>query len=645
MLESMFRRNLQCPQPWRVPIAASPIGKPPSMSRLWRRIRRPSALHRFAWWVGFAWCIGCTSQPAPPAAVVADLIADAATDAASSEVPHSGDVDAAFDAAPDAQSDAQRDDAQSDAQADSQSPVADVTADLPSDLSPPQESWRSALFPADWTPNFTGASGAFLHDFSYAGYGNGSVPLPSLEELGTPTFNVLDFGVSPDTNVDDTQGIQSAIDAASQAGGGVVWFPAGVYRVEGLLEVTTDRVVLSGQGVGATQLHFTRDTAMSDTGNLTFKGTLATEVELALVTDAESRQDHVFVADATELALGDHVDLGWTITEAFVADHYMTDTWGPHNGKWQTIFRRQVMAIDTETEPHRVVLDVPLRYPALVRDGAALRKTNGYISDVGVMDLSVGNAVGWDAAWSHDRAHAIVFDGVSDGFVTRVTSVRPQSAPDSGLGAEGHLQSGGILILRSKRVTIANVVMENAQNRGGGGNGYLFELRAANEVLIRDSEARVGRHNFIQNWEFGTTGCVLLRCLSENGEALLIPSIPAGIVGYSEFHHSLAMANLIDDSVFHDGWKAENRGSYSSGAGLTSTENVLWRPRGDGLVVSRQFGLGYVIGADMDVATNLAGGGAVGSEPEDYVEGTGQGAYLVPASLYEAQLQLRLNSP
>ena len=68
-------------------------------------------------------------------------------------------------------------------------------------------------------------------------------------------------------------------------------------------------------------------------------------------------------------------------------------------------------------------------------------------------------------------------------------------------------------------MTVADAELAHAQNRGGGGNGYLFELMQSDEILVRDSVGRAGRHNFIQNWDFGTTGCVFLRTLSEDGEA------------------------------------------------------------------------------------------------------------------------------
>jgi hypothetical protein len=210
---------------------------------------------------------------------------------------------------------------------------------------------------------------------------------------------------------------------------------------------------------------------------------------------------------------------------------------------------------------------------------------------------------------------------------------------------EGHLQSGGLLVVRSRQVSVVDSVMEHAQNRGGGGNGYLFEVSRSSDVLVADCTARAGRHNFIVNWDFSTNGVVFLRTFSEEGSA---DNGPVSTVGLSEFHHALAMANLVDHSVAHDGWQSKNRGAYSSGAGHAGTENVFWNLEGTGQLWSMQYGMGYVIGTGPELTVYTALDtfdltfGATDTEPEDLSEGLGLGASLTPQSLYEDQLARRL---
>ncbi|KIG14631.1 hypothetical protein DB30_06510 [Enhygromyxa salina] len=503
------------------------------------------------------------------------------------------------------------------------------------------ETWRSSLYPEDWIPGFTDEAGRFLHDFSWAGYHNGEAPIPNA--IAGVERSVLEDGADPSGAADSTAAIQATINAVSQAGGGVVLVPAGSYRCDGLLTLTTSGVVIRGAGPDQTFVWFTRDQGITDVDHLTVRGVVSHADELALTTDAQTLDTEVWVAAADNLSVGDDVALGWVITDDFVEDHQMTDTWVSFNGQWRTFFRREVVAIECGDEGCRVSLDVPLRYPALLRDAASLRIETGYLREVGVEDLSVSTVGDWDAAWQNDRSHALALIGVADGWVRRVHSFE---SPNSSDDRARHLSSGGILVRDAKRVTVADSVMARPQNRGGGGNGYLFEISRGNEILTRDCQAHEGRHNFIQNWDFGTTGCVWLRTHSEGGVAYVSANETISTLGLSEYHHSLALANLVDDSVVHDGWQGANRLGYSSGAGHSATQNVFWNLRGRGEIRSFQYGWGYVIGTmglavyrELAEATLLS---SLHTEPVDWVEGEDEGATLEPASLYEDQLARRL---
>ncbi len=212
----------------------------------------------------------------------------------------------------------------------------------------------------------------------------------------------------------------------------------------------------------------------------------------------------------------------------------------------------------------------------------------------------------------------------ADGFVRDVASFPSPGAPASGDGAGAHLLSGGILIRESKRVTVQGVDLAAPQNRGPGGNGYLFEIRQSSEVLVADSKGTGGRHNFIQNWGFGTTGCVLQRVESREGKAFTSKDASMGLTALSEYHHSLATANLVEESLFDDGFSVVNRGSESTGAGHSATQNVFWNVRGEGLIRSLQFGWGYVIGTtSVSVVTETVLPMGVGTEPLGHGRGAG----------------------
>jgi hypothetical protein len=474
--------------------------------------------------------------------------------------------------------------------------------------------WRSKLFPEGWH------EGTGLHDFSYAGYRNGEALLPSPPVL---------VRLAP-TSGDSGPAIQEALDRVSANGGGVVLLSQGHYRVDGVLTIKGSRVILRGQGAGLTRLHFTRHENMTGRSHLTVRGSPRIVRESVLVGDARPFGRAVTLSDSQGFAKGDHVELGCKISEAFVAEHGMSGVWKPFNGTWQPFFRRTVVAV----EGNRVVLDVPTRYVLKVRDGASLRKIEGLSLHVGVENLGLSNAGSHEDAWANDRVHVLEFRAVSDAWVRDVHSFASRPVPQEGRGTAPHLASGGILVRDSKRVTVAQCRMANAQHRGGGGNGYLFEVRQSGEVLFRDCHARAGRHNFIQNWGFGVSGCVWLRCTSRGGRATNKAfGISVGSVGLSEYHHSLAMANLVDSCFVDDGWAAVNRRHYSSGAGHTATECVFWNVTGPGTVRSDQFARGYVIGTGRETKVRVRG--------DDWLEGEGKAGTLSPSSLYEAQFEMR----
>src|SRR5688572_12997290 len=119
--------------------------------------------------------------------------------------------------------------------------------------------WRTALYPVDWSPGFTDASGRFLHDFSYAGYHSGAEPLPSIPFDGVDV-TAAPYNADPTGVVDSTAAIQQAIDDVGVAGGGVVLLPAGTFRIsvpEGAphaLTISHSRVIIKGAGPNLTRV-------------------------------------------------------------------------------------------------------------------------------------------------------------------------------------------------------------------------------------------------------------------------------------------------------------------------------------------------------------------------------------------------------
>lgn len=100
---------------------------------------------------------------------------------------------------------------------------------------------------------------------AYAGYRRGEVPIPDVPVVA----NILDFGAVNDGTGDNSRAFREAIDAAWYAGGGAVLIPAGIYRIEQMVLLHRDGVVLRGEGAGQTILDFANPllSAIGSTGH------------------------------------------------------------------------------------------------------------------------------------------------------------------------------------------------------------------------------------------------------------------------------------------------------------------------------------------------------------------------------------------
>ena len=517
------------------------------------------------------------------------------------------------------------------------------SAETPDSAAPAEQRWRSALYPADWAPGFA-VDGWALQDFSYAGYGAGERPPP---DLRAPPWSdrwveLSDYDVDPEGVRDSAPGLAAAIAAAAEAGGGVVHVPAGLYRLESAIEITSSSLFLLGDGPEHSRLVWAGVPDMSHRGHLSFRGAARSEPERLLTADGAAFDTRVQLDDARGLAPGDPIHIGQLISDAWVLEHGMDGYWAFSRGEWRPIYRRTV--VDVNLDDHTVTIDVPLRDSLLVRDGASVARVSGALREVGVVGLGLSDATDWATAWSNNQTHVLSMAHVEDAIIDDVASfASPEGRGPADEAGAYHLQSSGLLIEASRRVTISGCRLGFSQNRGGGGNGYLYELRQSNDVLLRDNLGEAGRHNFIQNWDFGTNGCVFLRNHSRAAESFTSATDSRGLPAASETHHALSTANLFDSNRIDDAWKSVNRLAESSGAGHTATECVYWNNVGEGEITSFQYGRGYVIGGvGLEVNTEvLEIYESLGTSPEDWTEGLDAGALLDPPSLYEDQLNRR----
>jgi hypothetical protein len=160
-----------------------------------------------------------------------------------------------------------------------------------------------------------------LPDFSYGGYHRMAEGIPY--KTGT-TFDVTSYGAIPNDAGFDDAAIQAAIDAAEAAGGGIVYFPAGQYRVSP--DETLDHITLegsnivmrgAGDGAGGTEILMVNKkngTAMFEVGqpSASYNG-----VVLANITQPATRHttSSVTVDSASALSVGQWVIIKYQSTE------------------------------------------------------------------------------------------------------------------------------------------------------------------------------------------------------------------------------------------------------------------------------------------------------------------------------------------
>lgn len=518
------------------------------------------------------------------------------------------------------------------------------------------DGWRSALYPADWTPGYSDGQGRFLHDFSYAGYHSGLDRIPDI------SLNVTDVTESPyfadkEGISDATSAIQKAIDDVSAKGGGVVYIPAGTYVLSlpagksNVLSVTKNNVIIRGAGPDKTFLKNTTTDMRSKT-IISFNGSASWDspqgAEAMLTEDVMLPSTVIPVDGAGSFAPGDKVMIKSDVTDAFREEHKVGDNWdnltkGPH-------FLREVVSVDAAAGT--VTVDVPTRYPMKTRDNARMYRVKDQLKECGIENIAIANVqnpveTGWgeedyntsgNGSYQVHASHVIKFRNAENCWARNVYTWRPE-----GNDEDVHILSNGIEIGDSRFVTVTGCNIQRSQYEGGGGNGYMYTL-SGNDCLLEKCVAEHGRHNYDFK-SMTSNGNVLYRCTSKD------PSLA------SDFHMHLSMANLIDGFVADgDHIDASFRpwGSAKAVHMYTTTESVIWNTTGlkaDGegvLVVSKQYGNGYVIGtqgAVTSVTTQPVSGTQNGksydTSPEDFVEGVGMGATLQPQSLYKDQLKKR----
>jgi hypothetical protein len=305
-----------------------------------------------------------------------------------------------------------------------------------------------------------------------------------------------------------------------------------------------------------------------------------------------------------------------------------------------------------------VYLDIPIRYAMKTRDNARIYRAPAMIEEVGVEYLSIGNTQnnknGWgeeeyntsgNGAYDTHASYVLSFTRVRNSWIRAVETFQP-----SGNGSTAHILSNGILLTESRSVTIDSCHFQRPQFGGGGGNGYMYRF-AAQENLIKNTNATFARHGFVFSQMFAS-GNVFHKCTDKDGGKQTGLSGNMSTAGRGSDHHMhFSHSNLFDHCTVNNSNLQAAYRPYGSAPlhNLTAAHSVYWNIHGLGswaeVVHTQQARYGYAIGTWGEVTavkTSAVGGSEAKTAPVDHVEGVGAGETLEPQSLYLDQLQKRI---
>ncbi|NQU86050.1 MAG: hypothetical protein HQ541_09845, partial [Mariniphaga sp.] len=267
---------------------------------------------------------------------------------------------------------------------------------LESDNLKTDNTWRSSLYPDNWKPGFQDEQGRYLHDFSYAGYHQGEKEIPFI------TNNIVDITQPPysadNTGTEDvTQIIQDALNTAGSTGGGVVFLPAGKYRIKPQnnlnysLRISYDNVVLRGVGPDSTFI-FNDDNFMRQKDIIlvqddysswfTERGSVA-NISVNLINPTK-----VIPVESVEgFEVGDEVVVKSDATDNFIKEHGMEGYWTESAIKG-VAFLRQIDSIDIDKK--LIFIDSPTRYFLKTRDNSKIYHAGNHLKESGIENLSIG---------------------------------------------------------------------------------------------------------------------------------------------------------------------------------------------------------------------------------------------------------------
>lgn len=518
----------------------------------------------------------------------------------------------------------------------------------------PAQPWQSKLLSIDADGRLTynqDADGFILNDWSQCGYMNGREEVPDVQVTGSrlvivdpPSDN--NISTQPDNTARINQAIQKVAALASDENGirGVVLLKAGIYVIDGTINVGTDGVILRGEGNAFNQTDVSKQTRLyrrncvNQAFTMVVLGTTeygvnwwskcaeGTGVKSDITTQKVMPGDWSFeVASTAGFNVGDAVYIKYPTSEKWLQElMYGGNTDADAQWKASYIDMCYYRYIE-KIEGNRIYLDAPMYYTldrGLAQSYVAKMNTTGYLvqkSAVENLDMSMDRTP--TTSKTTAMQVCLQLSNCENCWVKEVS-------------ASNFIHSG-IRTQSTTRSTIMNCYSVDPSGWVTGGNYYNFEAYQYSQLLLfKDCYARNGRHNFISNGCAQTSGLSVVNFKSDKPKTS------------SEGHRYLSQGILFDQwNEISDAPKTGERilGMYlrnnmGTAHGWGGTQCVMWNcnvKNGDIGLDKVPTGQNYAIGC---TAHNISKYLKTNSDyTTGYIEGQNKSG-LEPASLYEAQL-------
>lgn len=470
-------------------------------------------------------------------------------------------------------------------------------------------------------------SKSVLPDFSYTGYHCGEKNIP--DNADYKVFNVTDFGARPDDEVSDRDAIQAAITAANKNGSGIIYFPKGRFLVNEYADISASIISKgsniifrgSGSGPGGTEL-FMQNTLqpanpeqMWTTPPMFVFTANGSDKQVGKITRAAAIGDtQIQLDNIGELKTGNWIALKMldntlSLINEELAHHNADPSWAYILNKGVDICQYYQV---TGIAKNIITIHAPLAYPIDPKyKWTVTRFANA--SEVGIEDIAfVGN---WKDKFVHHRSWKDDSGFTLFNFSRCINSwMRNCRFTDCSVAA---------IVTQC-----ANVTIMNCRVTGNGGHEAITSSHAMNVLLANLVDEASQWHSF--GTSHGSVNTVIWHCTYPSNTCFeshasqprntLLDNVSGGLLSNRGGGSLENMPNHMKGLVF---WNYTQTNAPVKNFEFWPARNIWWK-------------------IPAPIIAGFAGHGTTfNTEQLGYLEGLEQ--KVSPVSLYEAQLQLRLN--